>query len=95
MLSPSGTILSVTAGGPDEVFAITAAGPNNLWEHSDSGWSQLSVGTFASVSAPQYPTPSDEVFAVLSNGSFWEYDTGLSYPWLELLASGAAASSSA
>ena len=95
MLSPSGTILSVTAGGPGEVFAITAAGPNNLWEHSDSGWSQLSVGTFASVSAPQYATPSDEVFAVLSNGSFWEYDTGLSDPWLELLASGAAASSSA
>ena len=95
MLSPSGTILSVTAGGPGEVFAITAAGPNNLWEHNDSGWSQLSVGTFAAVSAPQYTTPSDEVFAVLSNGSFWEYDTGLSDPWLELLASGAAASSSA
>ncbi len=95
MLSPSGTILSVTAGGPGEVFAITAAGPNNLWEHSDSGWSQLSVGMFASISAPQYATGSDEVFAVLSNGSFWEYDTGLSDPWLELLASGAAASSSA
>ncbi len=93
MLSPLGAILSITAGGPGEVFAITAAGPNNLWEHSDSGWSQLSLGTFASVSAPQYPTPSDVVFAVLSNGSFWEYDTGLSDPWLELLASGAASSS--
>ena len=95
MLSPSGTVLSVTAGGPGKVFAITTAGPSDLWEYSDSGWSQLSRGIVASVSAPQYATGSDEVFAVLSNGSFWEYDTGLSYPWLELLTSGAAASSSA
>ncbi len=44
-LSPAGTILSASAatdasqGFPQEVvYAITVAGPNNLWEHTGLGW---------------------------------------------------------
>ena len=29
---PGGTILEAAAAGPDQVFAITASGPNNLWQ---------------------------------------------------------------
>ncbi|HVS36831.1 MAG TPA: RHS repeat-associated core domain-containing protein [Gemmataceae bacterium] len=94
-LSPSGTILGVTAGGPDEVFAITAFGPNNLWQHTNAGWAELSPGSFASLSAPQYPTGQDEVFATLTGSSFWEYSAGLTNPWEEVLVGGAAGSSSA
>jgi hypothetical protein len=57
MLSPAGTILSVSAAtdanNNDVVFAITA--DTNLWEHSlalpGNGWRILSTGSFQSVSA--------------------------------------------
>ncbi|HBI43672.1 MAG TPA: hypothetical protein DDY78_12605 [Planctomycetales bacterium] len=93
ILSPAGTILSVAAGGPDEVFAITS--DHHLWKHSDAGWLELSIGSFTALSAPQNPTGQDEVFATLTDSSFWEYSMGFSYPWQELLTSGAASSSSA
>ncbi len=49
MLSAPGTILGVSAGGPDTTFAITAGG-SNLWRHNDAGWSQTSSGSFTQLS---------------------------------------------
>jgi uncharacterized delta-60 repeat protein len=45
------SFLSVAAGGPDKVFGVAA--DRTLWEHSASGWAELSVGSFANVSARQ------------------------------------------
>ena len=52
MLSPAGTILSVSAvtdsAGHDDAFAVTTN--HNLWEHSpNNGWVQLSTGSFQQV----------------------------------------------
>ena len=70
-LSPAGTILSVSAGGADDVFAITA--DNRLWEHT-AGWAILSTGSFASLSGAKNTAGQGDVFAVLTDTSFWEYD---------------------
>ena len=78
-LSPSGTILGVAAAGPDQVFAITAAGPDNLWQFTPGLWSQASTGRFAGLSG-ENNGGGGEVFAVLADGSLWEYTTA----WAEL-----------
>ena len=43
------SFVSVAAGGADKVFGIAA--DNTLWEHSSAGWAELSVGSFANISA--------------------------------------------
>ncbi len=87
------SFLSAAAGGPDKVFAVAA--DHTLWEHSTSGWVQLSIGSFANISARQTSSGVDEVFGTLTDGSLWEYsDGGGSGPmWQELLSSGVASSS--
>ena len=88
-LSPAGTILGVSAGGPDEVFAITA--DHHLWEHTAAGWSLLSSGSFAALSATENSTGQGVVFATLTDSSLWEYDPASSgNPWQDLLTSGVA-----
>ncbi len=91
MLSPGGTILSVSAGGADEVFAITA--DHHLWDYQLGSWSLRSTGDFASISGAEAPAVGhSEVFAVLGDSSVWEYDPFLpGGPWDDLIASGAAA----
>jgi hypothetical protein len=83
-LSPAGTILSVAAGGRDEVFAITS--DQHQWDHTASGWKMLSVGSFASVSAGE---SSGEVFAVLTDASLWAFNSAYANaPWVNLLLAG-------
>ena len=91
MLSGPGTILSVSAGGADEVFAITS--DHHLWDYQMGGWSLRSTGDFASISGAKAPASGhSEVFAVLGDSSVWEYDAFLpNGPWEDLIASGAAA----
>ena len=91
MLSGPGTILSVSAGGADEVFAITS--DHHLWDYQMGGWSLRSTGDFASISGAEAPASGhSEVFAVLGDSSVWEYDAFLpNGPWEDLIASGAAA----
>ncbi|HVS39123.1 MAG TPA: autotransporter-associated beta strand repeat-containing protein [Gemmataceae bacterium] len=84
MLSGPGTILSVSAGGPDTAFAITTYG-DTLWKHSDTGWSELSPGAFAQVSASAVGAPQDALFAVLTNGSIWDYADNNTPQWGEAL----------
>ncbi len=84
-LSPSGTILSAAAAGPDQVFAVTANG--NLWQDTvASGWSLTSTGSFASISGAR-TTSGGQVFAVLADTSWWTYGTS----WSELSGTGALA----
>jgi hypothetical protein len=82
LLSPAGTVLSVTAGrGPDSVFAITAPG-HNLWQYSNAtGWRLLSTLSFAQLSATQNQSAMDVLFATLSDGSFGEFFNN-AFSWL-------------
>jgi uncharacterized protein (TIGR03118 family) len=90
LLSPAGTILSISAGGPDSVFAITA--DHHLWEHTAAGWAMLSSGSFASVSATENAAGQGDVFATLTDNSLWVNDPALpGNHWMELLLSGVAA----
>jgi hypothetical protein len=84
------SFLSVAAGGPDKAFGVAA--DQTLWEHSASGWAELSVGSFANVSARQAASGADEVFAALTDGSFWEYTNGggAGPTWQERLSGGVA-----
>ena len=91
MLSPGGTILSVSAvtdaAGHDDAFAITAG--RNLWEHSpNNGWVQLSVGTFEQVSAGLNGSGQAVVFGVLTDNSLWENNPAFSGGWRMLSGSG-------
>ena len=79
LLSPSGTILSISAGPTDEVFAITS--DSHLWEYSASGWSFLSSGSFASVNAGANPEGEGDVFATLKDTSLWDYDPRIPGGW--------------
>jgi hypothetical protein len=72
MLSPAGTILSASAAGPDQVFAITA--DSHLWQHTASDWSLTSAGAFVSLSG-ESNGGAGEVFAVLADESLWQYTT--------------------
>jgi len=86
-LSSAGTVLSVSAAGQDQVFAVMA--DHHLNQHTlASGWSLTSSGSFASISGENNGGVGS-VFAVLSDASFWEY-TGRN--WQELLSAGVAAS---
>jgi hypothetical protein len=87
MLSPAGTILSVSAGGQG-VFAI--AGDHSLWEFEagqagigrfkSDGWSMLSpAGTILSISAG----PHGEVFALAPDHALWQYGDETPF-WREL-----------
>jgi Bacterial Ig-like domain (group 3) len=92
LLSAAGSILSVSAGGADDVFAITS--DNHLWEHTASGWAIRSVGSFASLSGATNAAGQGDVFAVLTDTSFWEYDPA--FPgWQDLVPSGVAFGSAA
>jgi hypothetical protein len=93
LLSPAGTILSVSAGAADQVFAVTA--DNHLWAHSAAGWAILSTGSFASLSGAKNSAGQGDLFAVLSDTSFWEYDPAFPGLWQDLVPSGVAAGSAA
>jgi hypothetical protein len=71
-LSPAGTMLGVSAGGPDQVFAITA--DRHLSQHTLSGWTVLSASSLTTLSG-QGNGGHGEVFAVLADGSLWQYTT--------------------
>ena len=79
LLSPTGTILSLSAGAADRVVAIAAG--NTLWMHSDAGWTELSHGSFGDVSASPTAT-NDDLFATLTDGDLWEYTDGSAWRWL-------------
>ena len=91
------TFLSVQAGGPDKVFGVAA--DHSIWEHGPAGNFKLSSTAQAvQLSATQDPSGTDHVFATMADGSFWEWTSGPTPPrtdvgWTELLASGAASSS--
>jgi parallel beta-helix repeat protein len=87
-LSAAGSILSVSAGGPDGVFAVTT--DHHLWEHTAAGWAFLSSGLFTSLSGSQNQSGQSDVFAVLSDTSFWEYNPLFSGNWRDLIPSGVA-----
>ena len=70
-LSPAGTVLAATAGGSDEVFAITA--DHNFWQHALSGWSLTSAGSFQLLSGNAGAPDVGEVFTWLSDGSVAEF----------------------
>ena len=83
-LSPAGTILSASAatdasqGFPQEVvYAITVAGPNNLWEHTSLGWQPLSSGSFQSISAGFNSVGQTVVYAVGTDDSLTEFNPAL------------------
>jgi preprotein translocase subunit SecB len=73
-LAAGGTIPGSSAGGSDEVFAIT--GDQNLWHHDLTGWSLFSGDAFQQVSARQTGGTADEVFGVLADGSLVSYIGG-------------------
>ena len=86
------TFQSVQAAGPDQVFGIAADG--TIWGHTPNGNAQLSpIFEASQLSATETPEGIDDVFATLIDGSFWEYNSFSSGAWTELLASGAASSS--
>ncbi len=109
VLSRAGTILSVSAvqagDAATDVFAITsglvgAQFQNTLWEFSTvTGWSQLSTGSFAQISAATNSAGQGVVFGVLTDGSLYEQDpavgTGLNAGFTRLSPSGTIASVSA
>ena len=73
------SFLSAAAAGPDQVFAI--ASNKQLWQNTaQAGPSQASTGSFASISGEETFGGGGEVFAVLSDGSLWEYGGN----WAEL-----------
>ena len=80
-LSPAGTVLGASAAGADQVFAITA--DHHLWRDTpklfSNNWSQTSTGSFAGLSSSAgNGTPGvvfPVLFAVLSDGSLWQYTT--------------------
>ena len=90
------TFTYVAAGGADTVFAITAnqgnAPTNTLWQHKNPGWTEISAGgLFAQIAATETEAGGDLVFAVLSNGNYWDYNSALlpSNPWNEVQQNGA------
>ncbi len=93
VLSGAGTILSVSAGAADDVFAITS--DNHLWEHTPTSWLIRSTGSFASLSGANKKAGQGDVFAVLTDTSMWEYDPAFPGLWQDLVPSGASAASAA
>ena len=77
------SFLSVASGGADTAFAI--ASDHTLWRHGNTGWTELSGGSFAQVSATESPAGADLVFAALSDGEFWDYNSELlaTGPWAQ------------
>jgi hypothetical protein len=74
-LSPAGTILSISAGTHDDVFAV--AGDQSLWEFAHGGWRMLSpAGTITAIQAGVSATGADVVFALAGDGSLWEGGAG-------------------
>jgi hypothetical protein len=69
-LSPAGTILSVSPGRLDDVYAV--ASDHSLWRHTTAGWTLLSpAGT---ISEHICATANDgEVFTVPTDGSLWQH----------------------
>ena len=73
MLSPAGTIQSVSAAPGEQVFAVPT--DHSLWEHSGYGWQILSpAGTIQAVSAGSDPSGAGVAFALARDSSLWEYD---------------------
>ncbi|HVS39759.1 MAG TPA: hypothetical protein VMS17_29650 [Gemmataceae bacterium] len=103
LLSPNGTIASISsvaARNGAVVFAVTTAG-NSLFEHSPSGWTELSGGDFQQISAATNVYGDAVVFGVLgpSAGPFanslWEYNPDSNSPWSQLSPGGTILSVSA
>jgi hypothetical protein len=91
MLSPAGTVLSVSAvtePGGEVAFAVTA--DHNLWEHNaakagaapfkSDGWAFISPGEFQSVSAATNAAGSAVAFGVLADNSLWEFNPAFPNP---------------
>ncbi len=97
MLSPAGTILSISAAtdsaGQADVFAVTS--DRRLWEHTAAGWALLSTGSFQQISAARNAAGNTVVFAVLTNNSLWEYSSQFSGGWVMLSPAGTILSVSA
>jgi Bacterial Ig-like domain (group 3) len=74
LLSPAGTILSVSAiadsAGNADFYAVTA--DHHLWEHTVAGWAFLSAGSFQQISAATNAAGNAVIFAVLTDNSLWE-----------------------
>ncbi len=90
--SGASNVLSVTAGGVgDEAFVIETN--HNVYRLTPSGLTQLSSnGTVESVSATA-TQGQDEVFAVMTDGSLWEYSPNFPGNHFEEILSGGVASS--
>ena len=97
MLSPAGTILSVSATdstGGSVAYAITA--DHHLWEYSAAGWSLLSSGSFQQISAASnWAGSGSVVFAVLTDHSLWEHYSLFAGGWAMLSPAGTILSVSA
>jgi hypothetical protein len=80
LLSPAGTILAVSAGAQEDVFAL--ASDQSLWEFSQGAWTLLSpAGTILSIQAGTSASGADVVFALASDHSLWQNAAGA---WAEL-----------
>jgi hypothetical protein len=88
LLSGAGTIVSVSAGEPGKVVAVTTAG-DSVWMYSGSAWKPTSSGSFGQVSASVSAT-NDDLFGRLTDGDLWEYTDG---GWLWVLQGGVDAAS--
>jgi hypothetical protein len=73
MLSPAGTILSISAAELGDVFAL--ASDHSLWEHNAAGWHLLSpAGTISSISAVTDAAGQAVVYAIPTDASLWEHN---------------------
>ena len=82
------SFLSVAPGGADTAFAI--ASDHTLWQHKNAGWTEISSGSFAQISASETASGADLVFAALSDGEFWDYSGALlpGNPWSQAATGG-------
>jgi hypothetical protein len=96
MLSPTGTVLSVSAvtgAGGEAAFAVTA--DHTLWEYDlgqagvapfkADGWALLSTGAFQSATGLAAGGGQDAVFGVLADSSLWQFTDG---QWRQLAPGG-------
>ncbi len=101
-LSPGGTIVSASAatdtsqGFPQEViYAVTAAGPNNLWRHTLAGWAMLSGSSFQSISAGFNAAGQAVVYAIGMDNSLTQFDPTLNGGSAQLSSAGTILAASA
>ena len=84
---------AVTDGSGHIVLYAVASGTGNLWEYSNSTWSEISSGVFAQVSGATNAAGQAVVFGILGSqsilpGTLWEQNpvvgTGLNGGWTEV-----------